>query len=441
MALGHRLGARQVLDLVPVWNRFRYTEKMIGPLSLLLSAAAALGVDRLARGRLPGALRALVAGAGAAAAAALALTLFAPEAARALLERLAPGGGPFFLDVLRRGLPHAALGAAGLLVVDRLVPTWRAGIAATLLGISSAASVGAAVNYGNTAAHQMPTALRLPPDPAGPLRLVHPVSRELLALGELGPLDANLALRRLVLYAPLNVEARVDTFATYGAFLSRRVDALSLALGERWWEAGRRFGVTHAIMLPPLTARDERAIALAGHDGALAFERSVPSIQAWAVPHRPWAFFADGVVNAPVAAPARVAELVARGQDRTVVLETDLRPATAPDTITAISRGVEDVRIEAEASGDGLLVVNDAWAPGWHARVDGVEVPLLAADHLVRAVPFPAGRHVLDMRYDPPEVRVGWALTALGVALTLLLAALGARERSLAARRSPTSPP
>ncbi|MCM2333869.1 MAG: hypothetical protein NDI82_07960, partial [Anaeromyxobacteraceae bacterium] len=56
----------------------------------------------------------------------------------------------------------------------------------------------------------------------------------------------------------------------------------------------------------------------------------------------------------------------------------------------------------------------------------GVPAPILPADGLVRAVPFPAGRHRLVMRYEPPEVRIGVALSGLGL---LLLAGLAAWER------------
>ncbi|TSK05005.1 MAG: YfhO family protein [Geobacter sp.] len=64
---------------------------------------------------------------------------------------------------------------------------------------------------------------------------------------------------------------------------------------------------------------------------------------------------------------------------------------------------------------------NDSFCPGWQATLDGREAPLWRADYLVRAVPFPPGRHVLEMRYAPWEVRGGWALTLCGAAALLAL--------------------
>jgi len=153
------------------------------------------------------------------------------------------------------------------------------------------------------------------------------------------------------------------------------------------------------------------------------------------VPHRPWAFFAARAraADTPARAHEVVEELVARGDDRTVVVEAEAAPDTAAGTVVAISRAPEELRIEAESPAGALLVVNDAFWPGWRARVDGEEVPVLAADLLVRAVRWPAGRHTLVMRYEPLEVRVGWILSGLGA-----LAAAGLALH--AARRRPESP-
>src|SRR6266568_3750448 len=48
VALGHHLGAQQLLSMVPMVQGFRYSEKLVGPLVLCLSSLAALGIDRLA---------------------------------------------------------------------------------------------------------------------------------------------------------------------------------------------------------------------------------------------------------------------------------------------------------------------------------------------------------------------------------------------------------
>ena len=117
-----------------------------------------------------------------------------------------------------------------------------------------------------------------------------------------------------------------------------------------------------------------------------------------------------------------------------VVVENAPPLATAPGRVLAVARGREEVRIEAEAAGDGVLVMNDAFWPGWTATIDGNPRLDLRADVLVRAVPWPAGRHVLVMRYEPPEVWLGAAVSAAAALILIgLLVATLAQRREVSA--------
>jgi uncharacterized membrane protein YfhO len=113
-----------------------------------------------------------------------------------------------------------------------------------------------------------------------------------------------------------------------------------------------------------------------------------------------------------------------------VVVEAASPPPTAPGRVLSADRSPEIVRIDAEADGPALLVVNDAYWPGWRAWIDGEEIPILAADLLVRAVRWPAGRHTLVMRYAPAEVRDGLVCTAVGAALLLVLVIRALRRQA-----------
>lgn len=73
------------------------------------------------------------------------------------------------------------------------------------------------------------------------------------------------------------------------------------------------------------------------------------------------------------------------------------------------------VRIEAEARSRAILVLSDVLHPGWRAMVDGRRVPMVAANVVMRAVPVPAGKHVVEMRYLPPVFVAGAATSLLSV--------------------------
>jgi 4-amino-4-deoxy-L-arabinose transferase-like glycosyltransferase len=86
------------------------------------------------------------------------------------------------------------------------------------------------------------------------------------------------------------------------------------------------------------------------------------------------------------------------------------------------------VEIEVDASGDGVLVLADAWFPGWEAEVDGAAQEVLLVDHALRGVALGPGRHTVRMRFRPASVRDGAALSALAL-LGLIALALGRPRR------------
>jgi hypothetical protein len=92
------------------------------------------------------------------------------------------------------------------------------------------------------------------------------------------------------------------------------------------------------------------------------------------------------------------------------------------------------VRLDADLDAAGMIVVVDAWDPGWHARVDGRATDLLRANGAFRAVAVPAGRHVVEMRYRPWSVPVGLGATLAG----LLVLAVGS-ARLVRRRLTPAS--
>lgn len=87
-----------------------------------------------------------------------------------------------------------------------------------------------------------------------------------------------------------------------------------------------------------------------------------------------------------------------------------------------IAQSANTVTIKATSACAGLLVLNNSWAPGWVATVDGQAVPLLRANYLARAVALPAGSHEVHLTYAPRSFYAGLALT--GATLVGLIAAL-----------------
>jgi len=77
------------------------------------------------------------------------------------------------------------------------------------------------------------------------------------------------------------------------------------------------------------------------------------------------------------------------------------------------------IRIRINGAADDRIVVRETLDPGWRAEVDGAAALVEPHRGAFLAVPVPAGRHELVLRYDPPEVPL-----ALSISISALAAAV-----------------
>jgi Bacterial membrane protein YfhO len=81
-----------------------------------------------------------------------------------------------------------------------------------------------------------------------------------------------------------------------------------------------------------------------------------------------------------------------------------------------------EVRMTARLTRGGLVVLNDAWAPGWTVRIDGHPAPIIRVNDVMRGVDVPVGDHRIAWHYKVPGLREGLVITGIAV---LLLFAIG----------------
>jgi hypothetical protein len=84
----------------------------------------------------------------------------------------------------------------------------------------------------------------------------------------------------------------------------------------------------------------------------------------------------------------------------------------------------EEVVVRTESEQPAVLVLSDAFYPGWRAQVDGEDAPIHPANVLFRGVALPAGEHTVVFTYTPNGWRLGWGLAALGALLAVTLVCL-----------------
>ena len=94
-------------------------------------------------------------------------------------------------------------------------------------------------------------------------------------------------------------------------------------------------------------------------------------------------------------------------------------------TATFVRYALNDVSLDVETPGPGLLRLADLWYPDWVATVDGKRAEILRADYLLRAVAVPAGKHRVEFHYRSAAVRQGLLLSLGSLAVVLALLAAG----------------
>lgn len=75
----------------------------------------------------------------------------------------------------------------------------------------------------------------------------------------------------------------------------------------------------------------------------------------------------------------------------------------------------------------GVLVFSIPFSTGWTLKLDGQVTPMFRANFGMLAAPVLAGVHTVELTFETPGRRVGWALGALGLGVLLLTSLLQQR--------------
>ncbi|MFH1999668.1 MAG: hypothetical protein ABIK28_08310 [Planctomycetota bacterium] len=102
------------------------------------------------------------------------------------------------------------------------------------------------------------------------------------------------------------------------------------------------------------------------------------------------------------------------------------RPEGALPEARVVYPTPEQVEITFDFPAPGcVLVLTDAFYPGWEAMADNVPVPVMPAYHAFRAIQVPPGTRKVEFRFNPPEVKIGALITLV----SLLIALAGLMKR------------
>lgn len=437
MAMGPHAGFAQLARHLPVLGAFRYWEKMAAWTTLLLAMASAGGLERLLAS--PAAARRVALGAGLAAGALLAFRAggaVAQDRLQALVRIGAEheAAGTFLQNLLEgaatAGLVLGLLSLVCLLLargrLPRLAPAALVILAATELAASNVRAY--VLSVPEVVSPAAPLALWLGRQP-GLQRVVTPFQLSKDRWPHLLPVESAWLWGARTVGTAWNVPQRIGNTDPYTAMIPLRFQHYRLRAGLlKQLPTVGIFGVGYAVI--PKSPAMASQVGLAPPHEAVAADPDLPAFLV-KVPHRPRAYLAEEPRSA---GKQDGLEFILDGKNalsRVTVVESEVPGAAAGGTGTArVSRDEgELVELLVTADRPALLVLSDAFAPGWTAEVDGRPAEIVPANYMVRGVWIPAGAQRVLFRYRTPGLLAGLALAA-ALAAGLGLWALAARRRA-----------
>lgn len=97
-------------------------------------------------------------------------------------------------------------------------------------------------------------------------------------------------------------------------------------------------------------------------------------------------------------------------------------PREEGDTIFLTKYAPNRLTYHSESNGDRLAVFSEVYFPyGWHATIDGKSVNIGRVNYLLRAMNIPAGKHTVEMWFDPTSIHTTVSIATCSVIIIYLM--------------------
>lgn len=113
-------------------------------------------------------------------------------------------------------------------------------------------------------------------------------------------------------------------------------------------------------------------------------------------------------------------------------------PADSTDYIRETTYAPNRLTYTYSAAGPRIAVFSEVYFPwGWHATVDGEPAEIGRVNYLLRAMQLPAGRHTIEMVFDPASIRTTDTVASISVIIIYLLCAGAIAAAVVRTRKKP----
>lgn len=216
------------------------------------------------------------------------------------------------------------------------------------------------------------------------------------------------------------IGAGEEVYADYHNFLEDMQGALSTGAPTRYMGAAN---IRYVVAMGELPIPGWRLV----HPGPDALIYEVPDAmpRAWLAAEVVGVEEEDGALSRMQQAgwnPARTAFVQATGDDDELSLLTfpsagEPAGVAVPGEVGLIEYESDRVVVRANADRPALLVLANNYYPGWQARIDDREVPIVRTNHTFQGVVVPEGEHRVEFTFRPPNLYRGLAIYLICLAL------------------------
>jgi hypothetical protein len=107
----------------------------------------------------------------------------------------------------------------------------------------------------------------------------------------------------------------------------------------------------------------------------------------------------------------------------TALVEEGIAPisGTSPQGTVKVSKKADAWSLEVSSDAQALLVVSQAWHPGWHATVNGQPAAILRTNAAFQGVLVGAGKSKVELTFLPTSFVIGMAITSTAALALLVL--------------------
>jgi hypothetical protein len=113
--------------------------------------------------------------------------------------------------------------------------------------------------------------------------------------------------------------------------------------------------------------------------------------------------------------------------DASLLTDKGIAGAGGGGAVELLEYGPERIVVQTQSEEPALLVLADAFYPGWTATVAGQPAEIIATNLLYRGAPIPAGEQTVVFEYRPDSWRRGLQISLVGWVLLVGLAVVGVR--------------